>query len=395
MTHHDQWGNPDPDRLTVLFFSCNFVIGGAQRQTTDLVTNMDRERFRPLVACFGPSGPFAEELQDAGIPFACWDVEPGYGLSAARVMARMVNLLRREGVHILQTYEFPTKVLGWTAGRLARTPVITCAEHGTGEPKDSERKTRLLRAMSGMCDRFIYVAAAQQRFYREQRGFQLEGRTEVIYNGINHHRFDPEQVQPQSRAELGIPDDAPIVGITAVLREEKAHEVLLRALPVIDEQIPGAFALIVGDGPERAKIETLASELGVAERVVITGFRRDVERLLPLFDVMALCSDPVAETCPLSVLEAMCMGKPVVATRVSGLPELVVEGETGHLVDVRDHRALGERIGRLLAEPERAQRLGAAGRERALGGFTIPHMVAHHERYYRQILQDVAGLIVG
>lgn len=394
MTRIDKWGEPDPSRITVLFFSCNFVIGGAQRQVVDLVTHMDRDRFRPLVACFGPSGPFAEEVQAAGIPFACWEIQPSYNLGALGVVWRMVQLLRREKVHIFQTYEFPTKVLGWTAGRLARTPVITCAEHGTGEPKDTPAKTRLLRGLSRFCDRFIYVADAQRRFYRDQRGFRLDGRTQVIYNGINHLRFDPDGVEPVKREALGIPADAPIVGITAVLREEKAHEVLLRALPVIDRHVEGTHILIVGDGPERPKIERLAAELGIQERVVITGFRQDVERLLPLFNVMALCSDPVAETCPLSVLEAMSMGKPIVATRVSGLPELVVEGETGHLVDIRDHEALGDRIGRLLADPVRAERYGQAGRQRVLDGFTIPHMVDNHERYYRKILQEVAGIVI-
>jgi glycosyltransferase involved in cell wall biosynthesis len=392
MNRIDAWHDPDPGRVTVLFFSCNFVIGGMQRQVVDLVTHMNRDRFRPLVACFGPSGPFAEELEDVGIPFACWDIQPTYDLGSIRVIGRMVQLLRQERVHIFQTYEFPTKVLGWTAGRLARTPVITCAEHGTGEPKDQLAKTRLLRGMSRFCDRFIYVADAQRRFYRDQRGFRLEGRTKVIYNGINHRRFDPDAVKPVSADEFGIPVDVPIVGITAVLREEKAHDVLLRALPIIDRHVQGTHILIVGDGPERPKIEKLAVEMGIRDRVVITGFRQDVERLLPLFDVMALCSDPVAETCPLSVLEAMSMGKPIVATRVSGLPELVVEGETGHLVDIRDHAALGERIGRLLADPERARSYGRAGRRRLLDGFTIPHMVANHEEYYTQILRDVAGL---
>ncbi len=375
----------------MLFFPCNFVIGGMQRQLADLVTHIDRDRFRPLVACFGPSGPFAAELEEAGIPFDCWDEEPCYDLGALRMTARMVRLLRRERVQIFQTYEFPTKVLGWIAGTAARSPVITCAEHGTGEPKDTQRKTWLLRKLSPLCDSFIYVADAQRRFYRDQRGFRLGGRTEVIYNGINHRRFDPGAVQPLTRAELGIPERAPVVGITAVLREEKAHEVLLRALPVIEQQAPGTHALIVGDGPERPAIEALARQLGVAERVVITGFRGDVERILPLFDVMTLCSDPVAETCPLSVLEAMCMGKPVVATAVSGLPELVVEGETGHLVGIRDHEALGARIGELLADPERARALGAAGRMRALARFTIPHMVAHHERHYEKLVREALG----
>ena len=392
MTRRDEWGKPDPNRTTILFFSCNFVIGGMQRQLVDLVTHMDRSRFRLLVACFGPDGPFSKELEQAGIPYRCYDVEPNYGPSALTMLIEMVRLLRRERVDIFQTYEFPTKVLGWIAGKIARTPLVTTAEHGTGEPKDSHRKTQLLRALSGLCDRFIYVADAQRRFYRDQRGFRLDGRTEVIYNGIDTTRFDPARVVGVDRRELGIPDDTPIAGITAVFREEKAHEVLLRALPLVEARVPGIHALLVGDGPERGRIESVIEELGIADQVVITGFREDVERYIAAFDVMVLCSDPVAETCPLSVLEAMCMGKPVVATSVSGLPELVMEGETGHLVGIRDHEALADRIAGLLEDAERRRRLGDAGRHRVLDGFSIPHMVEHHERFYAQALKDVCGL---
>lgn len=391
-TIRDEWGKPASDRANILFLSCNFVIGGMQRQLVDLVTHMDRSRFRPLVACFGPDGPFSEELREAGIPFQCWDVRPYYGASALKALVRIYRLLRQERIDLFQTYEFPTKVLGWTAGWAARTPVVTCAEHGTSEPTDSRRKTQLLRRLSGACDRFIYVADAQRRFYRDQRGFRLEGRTEVIYNGINTKRFDPERVTPCSKSDFGLPEDARVLGITAVLREEKAHEVLLRALPILRDRGQNAYALIVGDGPERAKVEGLAKQLGVMDRVVITGFREDVERLIPLFDVMVLCSDPVAETCPLSVLEAMCMGKPVVATRVSGLPELVLEGETGHLVGIRDHAALADRVAGLLEEPERAAAFGRAGRRRVLEGFSISHMVEHHEQFYSRLLSEEGGL---
>lgn len=126
--------------------------------------------------------------------------------------------------------------------------------------------------------------------------------------------------------------------------------------------------------------------MGLDSKIHFTGFRTDVERIVPLFDVAVLCSDPVVETFPLSLLEAMCLGKAVVATDVSGVSEIVEEGVTGHLVGVRDVEALAERVADLLAEPERARKYGAEGRARVLERFTTEAMVDNYAQFYREEL---------
>jgi N-acetylglucosaminyldiphosphoundecaprenol N-acetyl-beta-D-mannosaminyltransferase len=380
----DAWGRPDSSRTTILFLPCNMRIGGAERQLADLAKGLDRTRYRPLVTCFRETGPFFDELVDAGIPARFLDMRPYYDLRGVKAALLIASILRRERVDILQTYEFNTKLIGWVAGFLARTPVVVSSEHATGEMGDTPAKNRLLCVAQVLCDRFIYVADAQRRFYEEQRGLAAH-RSHVIYNGIDPERFNPETVEPLPCAEFDVPEDAQIVGITAVLRPEKAHEVLLRATAAIADRFPSLHLLLLGDGPERPHLSDLAERLGISERVHFTGYRTDVARVVSLFDVTVLCSDPVVETFPLSLLEAMCLGKPVVATAVSGVPEIVVEGETGYLVASRDHLALAERIAALLSDPERRARFGAAGRRRILENFTTSIMCRNYDDFYHTL----------
>ena len=383
----DRWGCPDPSRVTILFLPCNMRIGGAERQLVDLATGLDRTRYRPLVTCFRETGPFFDELIAAGIPARFLNMRPYYDLRGLKAVLTIAAILRRERVDILQTYEFNTKMIGWAAAFLARTPVVVSAEHATGEIGDTPAKNRLLRVAQRLCDRFIYVADAQRRFYENQRGLAPH-RSRVIYNGIDPRRFDPRQVTPLPRAELGLPEDARIVGITAVLRPEKAHEVLLEAIAIVARRVPDVHLLLLGDGPERPRLSELATRLGIAERVHFTGYRTDVARVVSLFDLCVLCSDPVVETFPLSLLEAMCLGKPVVATAVSGVPEIVEEGRTGHLVAPRDATALADRIAALLTDPERRARYGAAGRQRILENFTTAIMCRNYDEFYTRLAED-------
>ena len=377
----DRWGSPDPDRITVLFLPTNLRIGGAERQLVDLAKGLDPRRFRPLVCCFREIGPFFEELLEAGIPVRFFDYRPYYDLRGLRAIFQVARILQRERVHVLQTYEFNTKVVGWLAAVLARTPVVVGAEHACGEVGDTPAKNRFMRLFQRLCDRFVYVAHGQRRFYEEERGLDPD-RSVVLYNGIDLDRFRESSQGPVDLLEFGIPADAPIVGITAVLRQEKAHEVLFEAAPAIRARVPGVHFLVVGDGPRREFLEERIQALGLVDCVHFTGYRTDVERIVPVFDVAVLCSDPVVEAFPLSLLEAAAFGKPVVATDVGGVAEIVGEGVTGHLVPVRDPEALGRAVSDLLLDPARARAYGEAGRARIHARFGKRDMIAHYARFY-------------
>jgi glycosyltransferase involved in cell wall biosynthesis len=181
-----------------------------------------------------------------------------------------------------------------------------------------------------------------------------------------------------ARRVLGLPADAFVLGVVARLSPQKAHGVLLRAVAALAPARPALRLVIVGDGEERAALEALAAELGIADRTLFTGVRRDVPgQLLPAFDVSCLSS--VHEGVPLTVLESMAAGLPVVATAVGALSDLVTDGVEGFLVPSGDHAALADRLAALADDPALRDLLGARARARAERDFSIARTVQGYQ----------------
>lgn len=172
---------------------------------------------------------------------------------------------------------------------------------------------------------------------------------------------------------LGVPEGAPVIGNVAQLVDHKDHETLLRAAAIVRESQPDCRFVICGDGPLRPRLESRAAELRIADRVIFAGFRADLDALIPCFDVFCLSSH--LEGLGTSVLDAMCFARPVVATSAGGIPDSVVDGETGRLVPVRDAEALARALSETLASADQRARFGAAGRERFLRELTSVAMV--------------------
>jgi glycosyltransferase involved in cell wall biosynthesis len=176
-----------------------------------------------------------------------------------------------------------------------------------------------------------------------------------------------------------------VAGIVAALRPEKNHELFLRAAARVREVIPEARFLLIGDGPRRAMLETLAGELGLADSVLFLGTRSDIPDLLALLDVHVLTSHMEAN--PVSILEAMACGKPIVAPRVGSIPETVLEGQHGLLADAGDEPGLAAAVIELLHNPLKAADMGRAARQRVVENYSLQRMVEGYqdliERIYR------------
>ena len=207
-----------------------------------------------------------------------------------------------------------------------------------------------------------------------------------MHNGVDPARF-PLRLPVRDAAlaaELGIDDGAPVVGIVAVLRPEKDHETLLRAIRMVREEIPDAQLLVIGDGPQRGRLEALTAELGITAAVRFAGVRSDVGRVLGLLDVVTLSSYTV-ECFPMALLEAMASGVPTVGTAVGGVPEMIDDGTTGYVVPPRDPRALADALIKMLRRPAAHRGHGprrpgpgrGAVHPRALGAHGRGHHRAH------------------
>lgn len=237
----------------------------------------------------------------------------------------------------------------------------------------SRRVDFALRAGSrlkyGRMDRVLAVSRAVREVLIA--GGLSADRVILVHEGVRDR--PPQPGGAAILRSLAVPEGAPVIGNVAQLVDHKDHETLLRAAPLVLAAHPECRFLICGDGPLRTQLESLAATLKTADRVIFAGFRADLDALIPCFDIFCLSSH--LEGLGTSVLDAMCFARPVVATNAGGIPDSVVDGETGRLVPVRDHEALGRALSETLASAEVRARFGAAGRERFLRELTSAAMV--------------------
>ncbi|HYC13355.1 MAG TPA: glycosyltransferase, partial [Stellaceae bacterium] len=290
--------------LPVLFLVTHLETGGAERQLAELVTRMDRARFRPIVVCQKGGGPFFDQIAAAGVE-AHQLHTPHRG--DPRFALRLASLCKSRNVRAMVIRGFSTMVVGLLVGKTLGIRPILMAEHATGRIDRDPKKKPIERRLAPHVDGAIAVAKGQIPFLVEDKGFEAS-KIRVVYNGIDLSQWTPGPRDVELLAELGIPDHAPVVGILAMLRPEKDHATFLEAARIVRKKHPEARFLLVGDGPERAKLEGLVDKLGLGGRVVFAGVRKDVARLLSLFDVSVLSSVTV-ETFPMAFLEAMAMAR--------------------------------------------------------------------------------------
>jgi glycosyltransferase involved in cell wall biosynthesis len=252
--------------------------------------------------------------------------------------------------------------------------------------------------LTPITDSFIAVAESHGRFLAKNLKID-ENRVAVISNGVDTTRFAPYPDVAAVRYELGIGPTDPVVGIVAALRPEKNHDLFLAmARQVVNQlvnQLPEARFLIIGDGPCRDVIQQRSRELGISDHVMMLGSRDDVPRLLAAMNVFALTSH--IEANPVSILEAMSVGRPVVATNVGSIHEAVAEGLTGFLVPPGDADQFALRVLQLLHEPLVCESMGAEARKTVLDNWSIEAMVRGYERliestYARRTCAALAGI---
>jgi L-malate glycosyltransferase len=207
-------------------------------------------------------------------------------------------------------------------------------------------------------------------------------RIETVYEGIDLHRV---QVEPAANihAEFWLPTHAPVVGAVAALTQEKGHKYLIDAAALVVREVPDARFVILGEGDLRPTLERQIKELHLDKHVVLPGFRADVLAFMKSFDVFVMSS--LFEGLGTSLLDAMALSKPTVASDTGGIPEVVSHGETGFLVPPRDAHELAAAITKLLKDPERRQRMGRAGLERVTRVFTADEMIERTLAVYRKL----------
>lgn len=374
-----------PKRIKILYVIGTLEIGGTERQLVQLVTNLNRERFEPVVCCLSSAGPLERELLAHAIPVRVIGLRDVRDVrhSVSRVVS-LARLVARERPAIVHGFLFWAYVLGAFCARLARVPVVIASRRSLGNFKAGRRRYLLLERLA---NRFTDLVIANSDAVRRDvvRQEHLAPRKViVIHNGV---RVPSGQgaARAATRRELGVGDEVPLVGVIANLIQYKGHATFLRAWSSVVVEVPQAQALLIGEGPMRAEIERSVNDLDLGGSVRLLGTRSDVSELLDAVDLVVHPS--LQEGFSNAILEAMAAGRAVVATAVGGNPEAVVEGVTGLLVPPGDVGALASAVERLLKDAAARSRFGTAGRARVLEQFSVDSVVGRYQARYEALLR--------
>jgi glycosyltransferase involved in cell wall biosynthesis len=369
--------------LRTLFMLTSMPVGGAETLLVNMIRRFRPDRISPSIACTKELGPLGE-LLSSEVPVSSHWLKGKFDVS---IVPRFASFLRRQQIDALVTVGAGDKMFwGRIAAAMARLPVVCSALHSTGWP---DGVGRLNRWLTPWTDRYIGVAKNHGTFLVDWERFP-ESKVAVIPNGVDIDRFLPDsEARLSVRDELGIPSSSKLVGIVAALRPEKNHHLFLDVARRLSDRFPNAYFLVVGDGPARPALEQKILDLNLTGRVILLGTRTDTPRLVAALDVFALTSHN--EASPVSILEALACGVPVVSTRVGSISESVMDDWNGYTVDPGDEAALSQRVASLLSSADLARTLGSNGRDHVLSRYSLDTMVRGYEELIASVYWSKLG----
>jgi glycosyltransferase involved in cell wall biosynthesis len=366
---------PGGGRIRVVEVLATGTSGGAQEHLYGLVNRIDRSRFDVSIVSLS-HGSAVRKLQRAGFDVLVID-EPDDAIAVGALAAHLVDV-RPDVIH---NHMYRAELVGTRAaialGEIGhRRPYIVSTVHSSRVRSEEDRE--MLRLLTPQMDQLIAVSKMiEEKLVREGR---TTAPVRLIYNGVDLSAYDHTEPCCTLPEEYGMEPGSQIVGVVARLEPEKGHPTLLEAWPTVLRSVPDAYLLIVGEGSRREALEALARQLRIAHRVVFTGRRDDVPSVTAALDVAVLPSYREAQG--LSILEALALSRPVVASNVGGIPEMISDGVNGLLVPPHDPDALATAIVRLLRDHPFADTLGRRGHDMVHDRFCIDLMVDSVQTIY-------------
>jgi glycosyltransferase involved in cell wall biosynthesis len=349
--------------------------GGTERLVIEISKRLAR-RVRTTVCCLDEPGAWAHELTSEGIEVVSLRRTAGFHPALGH---RIAAIAARCGARVLHCHHYSPFVYGRLAALCGRGVRVVFTEHGRLGDGPPSWKRRLVNPLLSALPASVCAVSEHLKAHMVAEGFAAN-RVQVVYNGIEPGQQPRQEDRQRARQTLGLPSDTLVVGTTARLDVVKDLGTLVEGFALVRAAIPGARLVMIGEGPERERLESSVRLNGLADAVLFTGARNDVRALLPAFDVYINSS--TTEGTSLAILEAMAAGLPVVATRVGGTPEVVVDGMTGLLCPPRSAAGVATAVQAVLGTADRRSTLGAAGRRRVERVFSIDRMIAQYFSMY-------------
>ncbi len=353
-------------------------VGGAEKHVILLASGLRQRGYDAQILSIFQEGTLAGKIRKEEIPFSCLQLPKGWGGDA---FFKIYQWLRQNPVDILHTYLFGFHLFAGLPARLLKVPVIVSSRREIAEWRKA-RHVWIENLGNHFVDRVICCSQAAQKWTLDHEKIARE-KVLTLYNGVDQKYFASADGL-KIRHEFGIPENAFVVGTVANFAEEKGYPYLLEAVSVIAQEHPEAWFLFVGSGPLEAEIKQKAARLPNSDRILFTGIRSDIPDLISAMNVFVLAS--VIEGFPNVLLEAMSMAKPVVATCVGGIPELIESEKDGILVFSKDSQGLANVILQCLRDPSTANRLGTKARHKIEQNFSLDQMIDQYEAFYRKML---------
>jgi glycosyltransferase involved in cell wall biosynthesis len=373
--------------VRILYIDHTSELGGAERSLLDLLGRLDRERIEPILVT-SPAGPLVERARALGIEVVLLDLdETALTLSReewstnrlsflwkargfSREVWRLAGLIRARDIDVVHTNTLKAHVLGSLVAWLSRRPIVW---HMRDLPsKRGDARNLLDRLFKIVKPGIIAISQA----VADDLSPPFAARTRVVYNGIDLDAFDARKL---AVSDLPPAEAGTLIGTISHLIPWKGQDVFLYAAAQLLRRHPEARFLIVGDPifqfrQERERLEGIARYLGISDRVVFAGHREDVPAVLASLDIFALPSlyEPFGRV----LIEAMAASRPIVASRAGGVPEIVLDGQTGILVTPGDPQALADALAMMIEQPQTAQRLAVAARIRVCEAFSLDATLA-------------------
>ncbi len=351
----------------------NLEIGGTERLVVDLSVALQRKGHVLTVVCLRGKGPLVRPLEQAGIEVLALDKREG---PSPAVVWRLVRHLRQRQIQVVHTHNPLVHHYGLVAGRLAGAGVIINTVHGLGNVAQKPGAKELLYSLTcRFSNGVVAVCPMAYRSFREG-GIIPAGKLVAINNGIPVDDFVTVQSRPV--------DGNFVFGIVGRLVPVKNHQSLLEAFALVVRAKPNVRLEVLGDGPLHTQLQAQAAALGIAEQVQFHGYHSDVPGFLGQIDCAMLCS--LSEGLPLSILEAMAAGRPVIGTAVGGMPDLVNEACCGWVCQADRPADLAELMLRMeAASAEERAAMGARARQLAVEQYSLDRMAAEHEQLFERL----------